>query len=83
MWAYFMESKLFKDRYGGSMPEFGTAWWFYPQIFRYLYERGFTCSEIYAVLSGEVVSKESLQAALTSMYPDRQALIEQVFERYR
>lgn len=83
MWAYFMESKLFKDRYGGSMPEFGTSWWFYPQIFRYLYERGFTCSEICAVLNGEAVSRETLQAALIEKYPDRQALIEQVFERYR
>ena len=82
-WAYFMESKLFKDRYGGSMPDFGTSWWFYPQIFRYLYERGFTCSEIYAALTGEAVSKDSLKAALLTMYPDRQALIEQVFERYR
>ena len=34
MWAYYLESMMYKDRYGGSFPSFGTSTWFYPQIFR-------------------------------------------------
>lgn len=83
MWAYYMESKLYKERYGGSFPSFGTSFWFYPQIFRYLDERGITCSDISSVLGPDVDSREKLKSALLAAYPGKRVVIEQVFGRYR
>lgn len=82
MWAYYLESKLYKERYGGGYPNYGTGWWFYPQIFRFLDERGLGQSEIFSVLDGKVDSKSGLKQALMLKYPDRQEMIEQVFSRY-
>lgn len=83
MWAYYLESRMYKDRYGGSFPSFGTSYWFYPQIFRYLDERGVTCSEIFSVLGPEVDSRSELKSALLAACPERRTVIEQVFGRYR
>ena len=82
MWAYYLESMMYKDRYGGSFPSFGTSTWFYPQIFRYLDERGISCGEIFAVLDSSVCSKESLKTAFIKAYPSDRTTIEQVFSRY-
>jgi hypothetical protein len=82
MWAYFMESIMYKDRYGGSAPSFGNSFWFYPQIFRYMNERGMSCSQILKALVGQVHSREMLQDKLCELYPDDKSMIEQVFNRY-
>ena len=82
MWAYYLQSKLFKERYGGNYPSFGTSWWFYPQIFRFLDERGLGQSEIFSVLNEDVDSKEALKQALILEYPEKQEMIGQVFSRY-
>lgn len=82
MWAYFMESVLFQDRYGGDLPAFGTSFWFYPQIFRYLYERGMTCADIYKSLKSDVTSRDDLQDALVTLFPGQERTISQVFIRY-
>jgi hypothetical protein len=82
MWAYYMESKMYKDRYGGSFPSFGTSFWFYPQIFRYLDERGVTRSDIFSVLDESVDSREKLQMALIEAYPEKRTIVEQIFGRY-
>lgn len=82
MWAYFLESKMHKDRYGGTTPAYGTSWWFYPQIFRYLDDRGVTASDICAALTEDVKDRAGLEARLTALYPSKKALIEQVFTRY-
>ena len=81
-WAYFIESKMYKERYGGAFPTFGTSFWFNPQIFRYLNERGLKTSEIFSVLTSDVVSKAHLKESLISAYPSRKTTIEQVFSRY-
>lgn len=81
-WAYFLESKMYKERYGGVFPTFGTSYWFNPQIFRYLNERGLSVSQIFAVLDADVSSRNSLKKSLISAYPSRKSLIEQVFSRY-
>lgn len=83
MWGYFLESKMYKDRYGGSFPTFGTSYWFKPQIFRYLYERGIDCSAIFAVLDESVTSRSALKNALLLACPSKRDVIEQVFNRYR
>lgn len=83
MWAYYMESMMHKERYGGAIPTFGTSYWFYPQIFRYLEERGMSRSEIFAALTADVSGREQLRDRLVSLYPERRVMIEQVFNRYK
>ena len=65
MWGYFNESKMYKERYGGTVPSFGTSYWFYPQIFRYLDERGrlytqfrLNGAEMYADISLPLINLE-------------------------
>lgn len=82
MWAYFIESQMYKDRYGGAYPTFGNSHWFSPQIFRYLCDRGMTCREILSVLDGTVKSVDELKVALIAAYPSDRISIEQVFSRY-
>lgn len=81
-WAYYLESIMYKERYGGSVPSFGSDYWFYPQILRYLDERGLTRSDIFSVLSASVISKEDLRVALIASFPEKRTIIEQVFTRY-
>ena len=81
-WAYYLESLMYKDRYGGGFPSFGTSYWFYPQIFRYLDERGVSCSEIFSVLDQTVASRDDLRTALVAAFPTKRDVIEQVFNRY-
>ncbi len=81
-WGYFMESVLYKERYGGSIPAFGTSFWFYPQIFRYLYERGMTRSEIFRALTPGVTDRDKLLSEMVRLYPERERQLKQVFERY-
>ncbi len=82
MWAYYLESKMYKERYGGSFPTFGTSYWFYPQIFRYLGERGLDASDIMSVLDDDVKSRTDLEAALTSSFPESRTAISQIFDRF-
>ena len=81
-WAYYLESMMYKERYGGSVPTFGSTYWFYPQIFRYLDERGLTRSDIFSVLEGNISSKDDLKSALIRNFPQKRTVIEQVFSRY-
>lgn len=81
-WAYYLESLMYKERYGGSIPSFGNSFWFYPQIFRYLDERGLDRSDIFSVLEANVTTKEELKSALIRSYPHKRTIIEQVFGRY-
>jgi hypothetical protein len=82
MWAYYLESKMFKDRYGGNFPTFGNSYWFSPQIFRFLDERGLSSSDIFSVLNDDVTSKESVKEALIMSFPEKREMVEQVFSRY-
>ncbi len=82
MWAYYLESKIFKERYGGGFPSFGTSYWFYPQIFRFLDDRGLEAEDIFSVLDGDVVSRSVLKNALTLSFPEKRRIIDQTFSRY-
>lgn len=82
MWGYFMQNKMYNDRYGGEMPVAGTNYWFHPQILRYLYERGVSASQIFAALTSDVKSGGDLKKKLIELYPEKKSIIEQVFERY-
>lgn len=83
MWAYHLESRMFHDRYGGSYPTFGTSYWFYPQIFRYLEEKGISTHDIFSVLRPDVTSVDGLQRALVDLLPAKTQDIELIFNRYR
>ena len=50
--------------------------------FRYLYERGLTCAEIFKSLKSNVTSRDDLLDTLVELYPDRETTLAQVFSRY-
>lgn len=82
MWAYYLESLMYRERYGGPMPQFGTGYWFSPQIFRYLDDRGMARSDFLSVMQPDVTSADVLKDRLAAKFPDRAKMIEQVFARY-
>lgn len=81
-WGYFMHNLLYHDRYGGEMPSYGMNYWFHPQIFRYLNERGLSTGQLFKALTSEVTDIDSLKGKLVSLYPSQVSIINQVFERY-
>lgn len=83
MWAYYVESTMYQERYGGPMPQFGTGFWFSPQIFRYLDQRGFSRSDFLEAMQSDVTSLDVLQSRLVSMFPEKARMIEQVFVKYK
>lgn len=82
MWAYYMQNKMYHQRYGGAMPVAGSNFWFHPQIFTYLDERGLDQSKIFGALGEDVTDITSLRKRLLSLYPEQSDVINQVFERY-
>lgn len=82
MWGYYMQNSMYHDRYGGTMPSAGQSYWFHPQIFRYLEERGMSKSQIFKALQKDIHSVDDLKERMLSLYSDKSAIIQQVFERY-
>lgn len=82
MWAYYLQSKMYKERYGGANPEFGSGRWFHPQIFTSLEERGLTASQLLSALNADVIDADTLRQRLVSRFPDKKTLINQSFNRY-
>lgn len=82
MWAYYMQNRMYKDRYGEDKPTFGTSYWFQPHILLYMDERGVDRSMIFRALTSSVVSRADLQNELDSLYPEFQVIIDQAFQRY-
>lgn len=82
MWAYYIQSRMFKDRYGGTFPSYGTSFWFSPQIYRYLDDRGMKPYQFLSVMNTDVVNKSCLKQKLIETYPTKRTVIEQVFSRY-
>ena len=82
MWGYYMQNRLYKDRYGEDSYTFGTSYWFYPHIFLYLDERGLDRGRIFQALKESVNNRNALQEELESLYPEFSTVIDQAFERY-
>ena len=82
MWGYFMQATLYKDRYGGTLRNYGNQFWFKPDILTYLYERGMSRSEIFRALGADVTGIDDLKEQLVSLYPARENMIVQVFRSY-
>lgn len=83
MWAYYLESRLYRDRYPGSDVLFGTSWWFYPQIFYDMDRKGLNRYRIFSALTADVKSREDLQEKLVTMYPELKTMILSAFNRYK
>lgn len=82
MWAYYVQTQLFRERYPSSDKVFGTSYWFSPQIFLYLDDRGLNRFKIYKALTSDVTDVEVLQQKLVSLYPQMKSTINQAFGRY-
>ena len=77
-----MQATLVQDRYKGAVETFGNSFWFKPDIFTYLYERGMTRGEIYRALSPSAVDIESLKEELVKVAPGLETEIMETFFRY-
>lgn len=82
MWGYYLESLIYRNRYGGDFPTFGNSYWFKPVIFRYLNERGMTCADIFKALDADVNSSKSLERALITDHPTKRSIVERAFDKY-
>ena len=82
MWGFYMQNRLYKERYGEDKPTLGTSYWFYPHIFLYLDERGLDRGRIFQSLKEYVYNRTTLQDELESLYPDYGTIIDQAFDRY-
>ncbi len=82
MWAYFLQETLYKERYGGTVATFGNTFWFKPDIFVYLYERGLSRGQIFRALTADVTTMEDLKETLLNLYPALDDVIENTFRYF-
>lgn len=82
MWAYYVQTRLFRERYPWDSTCFGTSYWFSPQIFLNLDDRGITRFRLFPALTEDINNKDILQDKLLSMYPEMKAVINQAFQKY-
>ncbi len=80
-WAYYIQSRFDRDRYG-SGANFGGGFWFSPQSLLFLDDRGMDRFKIFKALTPEVIDREKLQDKLIELYPESKSLINQAFDRY-
>lgn len=83
MWAYYLQTRLYHDRYPESDTAFGTNFWFYPQILNYMDERGIGIYKVFNALVPSVTDRDKLQEKLISLYPDAKTMILLAFNRYK
>lgn len=83
MWAYYLETMAYRDRYTSSKDVYGTSFWFSPQIFMNLDEHGIDRYKIFAALTDDVIDISLLQDKLKSLYPEAKSTINQAFGRYK
>jgi len=82
MWSYYLENKLYRERYGTEALSSGANFWFSPQILTYIDERGVGSGKICEALDGEVNTAEKLRDKLEELYPSDSEMIRQAFSRY-
>ena len=82
MWGYYVQNRMYKERYGEDNHTFGTSYWFRPHVLLYLDERGLDRSSIFKALQPEVTERKLLKDKLNSLYPEYSTIIGQAFERY-
>lgn len=82
MWAFYHQTKLFRDRYRTNSVTFGGSYWFSPQIFLNIDQRGIDRFRIFRALRAEITDVEDLQSELINLYPESRSTINQAFDRY-
>lgn len=82
MWAYYLQTRMYQDRYGSS-EVFGTGYWFSPQILLYLDQRGIGRFKLFNALGSDVTDRDKLQDKLVALYPEMKSTINQAFGRYK
>lgn len=82
MWGYYMQNQLYMTRYSLSSTSMGMSYWFCPQIFLYMDERGLGYNKIIKALNSQVKDIDDLKSQLYSLYPEQKSMIQQAFERY-
>lgn len=82
MWAYFNESLMVREKYDIEYSA-GTTYWFHPQIFLEMEERGMTRYQIFNALTSDINSRDALQKKLISLYPAEKSMINQAFANYQ
>lgn len=81
MWAYYLQSRMYQDKYG-SDKVFGNSFWFSPQILMTLDNKGMNRYKIFKSLTPDVINRNMLQTRLLSLYPQSKSTINQAFGRY-
>lgn len=81
-WAYYMQNRMYMDRYDTGNPYFGSSFWFHPQMLSEVEARGLSAADIFAALTPDVKSKNGLREALGTLYPSKKTSIDQIFNRY-
>ena len=82
MWAYYLQTRLYRERYPESNAVFGTSYWFSPQILLYMDDRGLDRFRLFQAFTSEVRDRDALEQKLLSLYPEQRAIITQAFARY-
>lgn len=80
MWAYYVENKFAKERYGVNAHD-GYGMWFHPEILMTLDEGGITMAEICAALTPSVTSSDLFKEELSLVCPSKKSLITSAFKR--
>lgn len=81
MWAYYMENVFYRERYGRDFLD-GSTFWFYPQIFMDLDDKGMGRYKIFNALTSDITDRDLLEMKLVSLYPECKSMINQIFDRY-
>lgn len=82
MWGYYMENALCKERYGKNF-EYGSSYWFKPQIFSELESGGVRRSDICASLGYYTNDIRTLKSSLLENCAANSALIDKTFAKYK
>lgn len=82
MWAFYMHSKMCRDRYSDDGLTYGTEYWFSPQPLLFLDDRGMDKFKLFKAFSSDVADKDALQDRLIFLYPENKSTINQAFNRY-
>lgn len=82
MWAYYVQTMFYREKYGDTAAAFGTSYWFRPQILINLDSKGLTRGKTYDALSSDITDIDMLRKKLVSLYPELKNTINQAFERY-
>ena len=82
MWAYYVENILYRQRYSDYDTTFGSKYWFHPEIFLYLDDRGMNRFQIFPALTKDVAGRENLRSRLIVLYPECKSIINEAFNKY-